>query len=176
MVLVDTANNVLGTIPKQLVHHANTPLHRAFSVFLFNKKGEILLQQRSHKKKTWPLVWSNSCCGHPLPNENTEDAVRRRVSFELGISEIKKLRELVPDFSYKAERDGIVEHELCPVWVGEIDDLVRPNLDEVEATCWMLWEDFVQEIGGHPEKYSEWCGWEVKELLKTFFQRSSPGM
>ena len=85
VVLVDENNVVLGTTPKATVHTDNTPLHRGFSVFLFNDKNELLLQQRSHLKKTWPLAWSNSCCGHPALNESNEDAVKRRVQFELGI-------------------------------------------------------------------------------------------
>ncbi|HEY4526002.1 MAG TPA: isopentenyl-diphosphate Delta-isomerase, partial [Candidatus Paceibacterota bacterium] len=89
VVLVDGDDNEIGTMPKALVHQAETPLHRAFSFFLFNSKGELLLQQRSSRKKTWPLVWSNSCCGHPLPGEERKDAVKRRLKDELGLTGIE---------------------------------------------------------------------------------------
>src|SRR5258708_6704908 len=89
VVLVDDHNNVLSTAPKLPTHNHNTPLHRGFSVFLFNTKGQLLLQQRSHTKKTWPLVWSNSICGHPLLDETPIDAAKRRLQFELGIIDTK---------------------------------------------------------------------------------------
>jgi len=166
VVLVDENNVMIGTCPKDGVHTNHTPLHRAFSSFLFNQKGEILLQQRSHLKKTWPLMWSNSCCGHPLPEEKTEDAIKRRVLFELGITEIENLHEVLPGFRYKAEREGIIENEICPVWVGYISQDVTPNSTEVEACKWLGWDTFVEEIEQRPGNYSEWAGWEVKEIQK----------
>jgi len=86
VVLVDDADTEIGTMPKSEVHTLDTPLHRAFSLFLFRKSdGKLLLQQRSHAKKTWPLVWSNTCCGHPGPGEERIDAVARRLGRELGM-------------------------------------------------------------------------------------------
>ncbi len=164
VVLVDELNQEIGTLPKAEIHSDHTPLHRAFSVFLFNDQNEVLLQQRSVLKKTWPLMWSNSCCGHPLPGEKTEDAIRRRVQFELGISKIEGLHEVLPDFRYRAERGGIVENEICPVWVGNTTQNPLLNSAEVEAYRWWDWNAFVSEIEQFPERYSEWAGWEVKEL------------
>lgn len=166
IVLVDKQNRVLGTAPKLANHNANTPLHRGFSLFLFNSKGELLLQQRSRKKKTWPLAWSNSVCGHPMLNEKNEDAVKRGVKFELGI-ELEKIYEILPDFSYRAEMDGIVENELCPVFVGFTDQKPIINREEVEDIRWIKWPDFLKEIRQNPGKYSIWCEDETKLLAKN---------
>src|SRR5438067_12237108 len=87
VVLVNEQNEPVGTSEKLVTHNSQTPLHRGFSVFLFNTNGELLLQQRSSKKKTWPLVWSNSCCGHPQLNETSIDAAKRRLRHELGIKD-----------------------------------------------------------------------------------------
>ena len=163
VVLVDRQNKVLGTAPKLATHNANTPLHRAFSLFLFNSKGELLLQQRGSKKKTWPLVWSNSVCGHPMLNESNKDAVTRRLEFELGI-ELEKIYEILPNFSYRAEMNGIVENELCPVFVAFADGKPIPNTDEIENIRWIKWQDFMKEIKEKPGTYSVWFEEEAKLL------------
>ena len=108
VVLVDDDNAVIGTMPKALVHTASTPLHRGFSVFLFDEGGRLLLQQRSRSKKTWPLAWSNSCCGHPGLDEPDEDAARRRVRFELG-AEAMDVRLFLP-YRYQCVKDGVMEN------------------------------------------------------------------
>ena len=166
IVLVDKNNNVLGTAPKLETHNANTPLHRAFSLFLFNSKGELLLQQRSKSKKTWPLVWSNSVCGHPMLNESNKDAVIRRLDFEIGIK-LKEVHEILPNFSYRAEMNGIVENELCPVFVAFSDAKPVPNADEIENIRWVKWQDFIKEIKEKPGTYSVWCEKEAKLLEKN---------
>lgn len=166
VVLVDEGNNVIGKALKSEVHTANTPLHRAFSVYIFNKKGELLLQQRSSKKKTWPLVWSNSCCGHPGPGEATEAAVYRRVKHELGI-ELGEIYNILPDFTYRAELDGIVEHEICPVFMAVVDSEPKTNPDEVEAIRWVPWQVFVEEALAENAIYSPWCILEVQELVRN---------
>ena len=155
VILLNDENEPIGTAPKHSVHTNNTPLHLAFSVFLFNQKGELLLQQRSHVKKTWPLVWSNSCCGHPGVGESILNAARRRLSFELGLTDVV-LHEIIPNYKYRAERYGVVEHELCPVLVGFTTQLPVLNPSEVEAVSWMLWKNFLKEIK-NPNEYSEWC-------------------
>src|SRR5260221_4426490 len=100
VVLVDDRNEVTGTSEKLEMHNSNTLLHRGFSIFLFNKKGKLLLQHRSHKKKTWPLVWSNSCCGHPMMNENPENAAKRRLLYELGINNAE-IFMILPEYKYR---------------------------------------------------------------------------
>ena len=168
VVLVDEHNVVLGTTPKATVHTDATPLHRGFSAFLFNEKNELLLQQRSHKKKTWPLAWSNSCCGHPALNESNEDAVRRRVAFELG-GQVDSIQEVSP-YRYRFSKEGVVENEICPILIGRIRSDFTSNFDEVETTVWITWNDFLEEIERNPEKYSPWCREEALILnsLGTF--------
>lgn len=166
IVLVDKKNNVLGTAPKLEAHNKNTPLHRAFSLFLFNFKGELLLQQRSKKKKTWPGVWSNSCCGHLILNEENINAVKRRTYFELGIK-LKKIYEILPDFSYTAEMNGIVENEICPVFVSFTDKKPIINKYEVENIRWISWQDFLNEIKQKLGNYSIWSEEEAKLLAKN---------
>lgn len=166
VVLVDKKNKVLGIAPKIEAHNHSTPLHRGFSLFLFNKKGDVLLQQRSAKKKTWPLVWSNSCCGHPMLNESSIDAAKRRLKFELGINS-NRIFEILPNFSYRAEKDGVVENEICPVLVGFYNQEPKINRDEVESIRWIFWKDFVKETESNPNKYSPWCIMEANLLKKN---------
>jgi len=160
IVLVDEQNNELGTMEKLAAHSANTPLHRAFSLFLFNERGELLLQQRAGTKKTWPLVWSNSCCGHPGPGEATEDAIRRRLQDELGIVENMEFQVILPKYRYRFERDGIVENEICPVYVGRYDQMPQPNPSEVENIGYIPWQEFLRIAQAKNtediKKYSEW--------------------
>ncbi len=150
VVLVDEQNNVLGTMPKAEVHSAQTPLHRAFSSFIFNNRGELLLQQRSQAKKTWPLVWSNSCCGHPGLDESNIDAAKRRLQAELGLS-VEDLVEVEP-YRYCFTRYGVMENEICPIIVGKTDTQPVINPDEVEAVRWMPWKEFIDEIRAHPHQ------------------------
>ncbi|MDP2704362.1 MAG: isopentenyl-diphosphate Delta-isomerase [bacterium] len=172
VVLVDEENRVQGTMPKSEVHGKETPLHRAFSAFIFKNKN-LLLQQRSHKKKTWPLVWSNSCCGHPALHETNVDAARRRLKDELGLN-IENLEEAAP-YRYKAVRDGVMENEICPIIIGKTNEEPNPNSDEVEAVRWVPWKEFVKETEEHPERYSIWCVEEVailkdNETLKKYLE------
>lgn len=164
VVLVDQNDNQIGVMPKATVHGAVTPLHRAFSSFIFNSKGEVLLQQRSHIKKTWPLVWSNSCCGHPLPNEDRENAVVRRIKDELGITVVREDVVFMSPYQYCFTRFGVMENEICPVYVVFSDQQPNINTDEVEAIQWMVWDDYVKNTQDHPEDWSEWCVEEVAIL------------
>lgn len=167
VVLVDDSNRVLGTAPKRTVHQATTPLHRAFSSYIFRRSDrKLLLQQRSSRKKTWPLVWSNTCCGHPGLDESNTDAARRRLQRELGL-EPAVLEEVAP-YRYCFTRDGVMENEICPILVGIADAEPIPNPDEVEAVRWVDWKDFLEEVDRPTPPYSEWCVEQVGVL------RSSP--
>lgn len=165
IVFVDEDNNAIGTAPKLAAHDGDTKRHRAFSIFLFNSRGELLLQQRALTKKTWPGVWSNSCCGHVMLHETTEAAAKRRLKYELGIAGVK-LDVILPDFRYRAEKDGVVENEICPVVVGFTDALPVPNPDEVNDVRWVDWQQFVEDIADPANGYSPWAREEV-ELLNA---------
>jgi len=162
VVLVDESNAVLGTMPKAEVHGAETPLHRGFSLFLFNRAGMLLLQQRSFQKKTWPGVWSNSCCGHPAPDESNVAAAARRLREELGIASAH-IEEVAP-YRYRYSRDGVRENEICPILVGVTNAEPVLNPQEVESTRWVTWDEFLREIAADPANYSEWCIEEVAIL------------
>lgn len=159
--LVDEKNNPVGTLPKLTAHNANTRLHRGFSLFLFNKKGELLLQQRSLKKKTWPGVWSNSVCGHPTLEEEPTAAAKRRLALELGINNAK-VTVILPDYRYRVEKNGVVENEFCPVMVGHTHTEPKLNPDEVRAIKWISWKNWLSEVKKHPKNYSPWS---VEETL-----------
>jgi isopentenyl-diphosphate delta-isomerase len=166
IVLVNNQNEVLGTAPKISSHNANTPLHRAFSVFLFNKKGELLLQQRSRTKKTFPLVWSNSFCGHPTINESNVQAAERRMPFEIGIENVE-IFEIISDYRYRTSMNGIYENEICPVLVCFTDKKPITNNDEVENIRWTAWNNFLKEIEDKNSVFSLWSKEEARLLAQN---------
>ena len=166
VVLVNDKNEPFGKMEKLAAHSDKTPLHRGFSLFLFNPKGELLLQQRSSKKKTWPGVWSNSLCGHPKLDETPIDAARRRLKFELDINNAE-ISIALPDYRYKVEKDDIFENEICPVMVGYTDEVPKPNIDEVEEVKWIPWKEWLLEIEKNSDNYSQWCIEETKLLVKN---------
>lgn len=164
VVLVSKQDEDLGLAEKATVHTADTPLHRAFSSFLFNSRGELLLQQRAHHKKTWPGVWSNSACGHPQRGESYNAAVQRRLKFELGLDiAVEKILMMLPDYLYRYEHQGVVEHEFCPVFVIFANVEPNPNPEEVANTRWIPWKEFLADIQKDNE-YSEWCVEEAQLL------------
>ncbi|MEP7147458.1 MAG: isopentenyl-diphosphate Delta-isomerase [Acidobacteriota bacterium] len=166
IVLVDEDGRPIGTAPKRSSHNANTKLHLAFSVFLFNQRGELLLQKRALTKKTWPGVWSNSCCGHLMPNESTDDAARRRLKYELGLSDVD-LTIVLPDFRYRAEKDGVVENEICPVLIGVTDAQAIPHPSEVSNIQWIDWNEFLNTLNEPERKLSPWAEEEAQLLMRS---------
>ena len=165
VVLVDCDNQVLGTMDKREVHGANTPLHRAFSVFVFNERRQLLLQLRAADKLAWPLFWSNSCCGHPALHESNVDAVLRRCRFELGI-EVTAVLEVAP-YQYCFSHQDIMENEICPILVARYDGEVNANPDEVAGVDWLDWQQWLQNIADKPEAYSPWSVEETAILLAS---------
>lgn len=161
VVLVDDHNNPIGTAAKDTVHTKDTPLHRAFSLFLFNSKNELLVTQRASTKKTFAGVWTNTLCGHPAPQENTADAAVRRLNEELGITGVQ-VKEVSPYRYTFADKNGIVENEICPILVGYFDGNPTPKFGEVDAWKWMDWKQFLEEIKINPEPYSPWCVEEAR--------------
>jgi isopentenyl-diphosphate delta-isomerase len=160
VVLVNDENQPIGSAPKGSVHHSHTPLHRAFSCFVFDQGGRVLMQQRAHHKQTWPGVWSNSCCGHPLPGEEMDAAVRRRLHHELALRSVNP-RLALPSYRYRAEYQGVVEHEICPVWLVETEQEPAANADEVAQLRWLEWPELVDGVRQGREQWfvdlSPWC-------------------
>ncbi len=163
VVLLDEEGRAVGTADKATVHHADTPLHLAFSCYLFDADGNVLVTQRASDKRTFPGVWTNSCCGHPAPGERLEDAVRRRVRHELG-TEVAELRLALPRFRYRAEQAGVVENEMCPVFVGRADRTLAPDPAEVGDVRWEPWPDFRTGVLDGTRVVSAWCREQVEQL------------
>jgi len=167
VVLVDEQNNPIGTMPKDTVHTFTTPLHRGFSLFIFNHTHELLLTRRAGSKQTFPDVWTNTVCGHPGPNEDMVEAAGRRLKDELGIiaGDIK----VVAPYRYKfADIHGIMENEICPILVGHVEANPIPDQREVGGWKWMGWREFLTEIQNIPDKYSPWCIQEAAILQQTY--------
>ncbi len=163
VVLVDDQNNPVGTADKESVHTKHTPLHRAFSLFLFNSNKQLLLTKRASIKKTFPGVWTNTVCGHLLPEETPVEAATRRLSEELGITGVT-ITEAAP-YRYRfADENGIVENEICPILVGHYDGDPQPNPNEVDAWKWTDWKAFLRDIDAHPGPYSPWSREEAHML------------
>lgn len=168
IVLVDDGNVPIGTAEKLSSHHANTPLHRGFSCYVFNDKGQVLVTQRALKKKVWPGVWTNTVCGHPGPDENVVDAINRRLDYELGMT-AQDFEAILPDYRYKTPPfKGIIENELCPVYVARLTSQPQPNADEVEDLTWMTWDEYSEDLlADKGNKYSYWCKDQLAELRKN---------
>lgn len=166
VILVDKKNNQIGVADKETVHSTTTPLHRAFSLFIFNNKRQLLVTQRALSKKTFPGVWTNSVCGHVSPGEETIDAVRRRTKDELGIA-LEGVKETAP-YRYRfADASSIVENEICPIFIGFTNEDPKQNESEVEAWKWIDWKEFLKTIKEHPGTYSPWSEEEAIILQRT---------
>ncbi|GLX01042.1 isopentenyl-diphosphate Delta-isomerase [Microtetraspora sp. NBRC 16547] len=163
--LVDGAGNPMGTAPKAEVHGTDTPLHLAFSSYVFGREGRLLLSQRAGHKQTWPAQWTNSCCGHPLPGEPLPSAVIRRLKYELGLV-VESVDLLLPRFAYRAVMDnGIVENELCPVYRVIVSAEPAPNPEEVDAVRWMPWKQFADTVLSGELDISPWAREQVPQLV-----------
>ncbi len=156
VILVDDEGRQIGTAPRAKVHTVDTPLHRAFSVYIFDANGRTLITRRALTKVAWPGVWSNSCCGHPRPGESTPEAITRRVREELGMK-VRDISVALPDFRYRAvDASGVVEHEICPVYVARSDDNPVPDPDEVMDHAWVPWDNAVTSLTNAPQVFSPW--------------------
>lgn len=164
IVLLDQAGNAIGTREKLSSHHSDTPLHLAFSCYLFNDKNELLVTRRAESKKVFPGIWTNSVCGHPAPGETFTSAVRRRAMDELGL-EIESLQIAIPDFAYRAEYLGIVENEICPVFFGFIHSDPTLNESEVCDFEWVPWTDYAKTVHNGQREVSPWSRLQVESLI-----------
>lgn len=153
VILVDDADNQIGVMEKMEAHE-KALLHRAFSVFLFNSKGEMLLQRRALSKYHSAGLWTNSCCSHPRPGESTLDAAKRRTKEELGIQ--PNIAHAF-SFMYKASFDnGLTEHEFDHVFIGNWDNEVDFNPEEVAEIRYQTIDDIRKEMNDSPQNYTEW--------------------
>lgn len=170
VILLDAAGRPMGSAAKASVHGATTPLHLAFSIFLFDHCGRTLFQQRAWSKLTWPGIWSNACCGHPMPGEALEAAAHRRLDQELGLRGIE-LRLALPHFRYRASYLGVEENEICPVFIGWCQEEPQPNPLEVAATKWIDWKSFLSRETASAKfedtLYSPWSRMEAAALAQT---------
>lgn len=162
LVLVDADDREVGTLGKVACHLGDGVLHRAFSVFLFNPAGEVLLQQRAAGKMLWPGFWSNSCCSHPRPGEDTAAAARRRVREEL---QVECRLQYLYKFQYQA-RFGDVgsEHELCYVYAGFTGETPVADPAEVAALHWLTPAALTTAVAADPDRYSPWMKLEWAEI------------
>ncbi len=159
VVLLNDRGEPVGQQPKSGVHHSETPLHLAFSLYLFRLDGALLMTRRALTKVAWPGVWTNSCCGHPMPGETMPHAVERRVLLELGV-EIDDLHLVLPDFSYRAcDASGIWENEVCPVFAATLNPAanLRPNAAEVMDVAWTDPAGVVAATAATPFAFSPWA-------------------
>tara|TARA_B100000902_G_scaffold385346_2_gene426595 strand:- start:955 stop:1503 length:549 start_codon:yes stop_codon:yes gene_type:complete len=156
VVLLNDSGEPVGAAEKSLIHTANTPLHLAFSCHIFNAKGEVLVTRRAMSKKTWPGVWTNSACGHPAPGEKIADAVSRRAAEELGLA-LSKIEKVLPNFRYQAtDVSGIVENEICPVFIAWTDQDPAPSADEVCDWKWIAPGSLQKSVQETPFVFSPW--------------------
>ena len=144
LILVDEADRSVGFLSKALCHEGRGVLHRAFSLLIFNARGELLLQQRSAAKRLWPLYWSNSCCSHPRGEESLESATQRRLYEELGV---RCPLQFLFKFQYQAQFDATgAENELCSVYVGKTSQPIRANSDEIHDWRWISLDALQREM------------------------------
>ena len=166
LILVDLDDHETGVLSKAECHDGEGTLHRAFSVFLFNQDGNLLLQQRAPGKRLWPMFWSNSCCSHPRQGESMEVAVARRLQDELHAH---ATLEYIYKFSYQANfQDLGSEHELCHVFLGTLDNEATRNETEIEALRFVSVDQLDEEIRITPELFTPWVKLEWQRLNEEF--------
>lgn len=165
LILVDESDREIGHLSKGACHDGDGVLHRAFSLFIFNSSGELLLQQRSAEKRLWPLFWSNTCCSHPRRGETMELATQRRLDEELGMA--ADVRHLFT-FQYRAPYlDVGTENEMCWVFSGLCDQEPRPNATEIAAIRWIAPDDLDRELEARPEVFTPWFKLEWPRVRKS---------
>ena len=166
LILVDADDNETGFLSKADCHDGDGVLHRAFSLFLFNDAGELLLQRRSDAKRLWPGYWSNSICSHPRRGESMAVATRRRLLDELNI---EAELEFVYKFAYQARfGEAGSENELCHVYLGRAPADIRPNESEIAAVRFIAPADLDREFAEQPETLTPWFNLEWRTLSGTY--------
>lgn len=166
LILVDGQDNAIGSLSKSECHDGDGVLHRAFSVFIFNSIGELLIQQRAADKRLWPSYWSNSCCSHPRVGESMDVATERRCQEELGIS---TALTFVYKFEYQVNYQTLgAENELCSVYVGTYTGPLDINRSEVSDYRWVSMGELSHDLNARPEQYTPWFAMEWQRLQNDF--------
>lgn len=154
LIRVDSEDNLLGFESKNVCHDGDGLLHRAFSIFLFDRQGRLLLQQRSPQKPLWPGFWANSCCSHPRRGESNTEAASRRIREELGVT---PPLTFLYRFEYHARYGDLgSEHELCSVYAAVDDYPIRVNVNEIADIQWIEPDALDAELAEYPERYAPW--------------------
>ena len=162
LLVINNSDEVLGYKSKKDCHGVPGILHRAFSVFVFNGKGELLLQKRSKEKPLWPGIWSNTCCSHPVKREDIVESAKKRLNEELGFGcDLKFIGKLNYRDCWKNKG---CEREITYVFIGEYDGEVNPNPKEAAEIKWISLKKLKGEIKKNPDKYSPW----LKKIIKKF--------
>ncbi|OQY27878.1 MAG: isopentenyl-diphosphate delta-isomerase [Candidatus Cloacimonetes bacterium 4572_55] len=166
LILVDEDDNKIGYKPKSDCHQGEGILHRAFSIFIFNGNGEILLQKRGADKALWPLFWSNACCSHPRKGESYETATKRRLEEELGLQ--AELRFLYK-FQYQANYlDKGSENELCAVYMGRSEEPIRANPYEIDEWKFVTIDELNRDLAENPDRYTPWFKMEWSRIQEKY--------
>lgn len=172
LILVNEQDQSIGTMDKMEVHRRGL-LHRAFSIFIFNGSGEMLLQQRAEDKYHSPGLWTNACCSHPLPHEKVKEAATRRLKEELGFK--TELDELF-SFTYRSQFDnGLIEHEFDHVLAGIYDGEIRPDSAEVKDYVYHPMVHIANALVREPQQFTPWFTIafpRIREWAGTFFKTS----
>jgi isopentenyl-diphosphate Delta-isomerase len=154
LILVDSGDNAIGYDEKESCHLLPARLHRAFSIFIVNSKGEMLIHKRSSLKKTWPGFWTNACCSHPRKGETLEEATKKRLLFEMGFT---CLLEYLFRFEYKADYDEIYgENEVDHVFFGLYNGPMNPNRDEVDEWKFIGLPELLEDVETNGARYTPW--------------------
>jgi len=164
IILVDHRDNDIGFEEKDACHRIPAKLHRAFSIFIINEHGHMLIQKRAAAKKTWPGFWSNACCSHPRKGESLTEATLRRLHEELGFT--CPLQHIIT-FRYKADYNTeFGENEIDHVFVGQFDGEIRSNKDEIDDWKFISIEELSHDINKNPEKYTPWFKKALPRVVK----------
>ena len=166
LILVDSDDFEIGFLDKSACHDGDGVLHRAFSLFVFNEGGELLIQQRAEDKRLWPSYWSNSCCSHPRRGESMETAVGRRLEQELGLNLLLRYRY---KFEYSASFEDLgTEHELCSVYTGFTSSEPVINANEIASWRWIHGDLLTSQLDMEPERFTPWFKMEWQRLRREF--------
>jgi len=168
LVLVDEHDREVGAASKLACHAGEGVLHRAFSIFVFNTRGELLLQRRSAQKPLWPMFWSNTCCSHPRSGETMEYAIERRLDEELGL---RCALHFLYKFKYHAAyEDRGSEREFCWVYAGHSDAQPTANSNEIAEWRFISAADLDAELAARPEQFTPWLKLEWAEIKSRFLE------